>query len=116
MENSRGEPAGPNTTGWAWEPYHTASPELAIKGIKQKTNIYKIVLRRRGACAEGQTRAPRYHRKQDHSQPADSELKNAGQRATVVGVAVLEDPVDDELARFSGRTAAGSTLVSTRNS
>ena len=39
------------------------------------------------------------------AQPADLELKIAGQRATVVGLAVLEDPVDDELARFSGRNS-----------
>ena len=36
------------------------------------------------------------------AQPANFELKIAGQWATVVGVAVLENPVDVELTRFSG--------------
>ena len=68
MENSRGKPGGPNTTGWAREPPHRLQDlhcrQARVRADKTgsgtsnqwnqaKTKNYKIVLRRRGAYAEG---------------------------------------------------------------
>ena len=126
MENSRGEPGGPNTTGWAREPPHrlqdlhcrqarvrvdktgSGTSNQLNQAKLRTTKLYSgVVARTRKAeldelgiifdsnsVAKARPGLPGIVSR-TIAQPADLELKIAGQRATVVGVAVL--------ARGSGR-------------